>query len=91
MRAVTLPRTVVVMAMTQTDVAVLRCMEICAEAGWLPSADETLRLIHLREEYRAGRRGDTPIAERDPEEQHRRFHRLEWVRWMTERGTPSES
>lgn len=40
------------------DGAVLRCMEICAEEGWLPNADQTLKLIRLRAEYRAGKRSE---------------------------------
>ena len=80
------------MAMTRIDVAVLRCMEICAEEGWLPNADLTLRLIRLREEYRAGLRSEHAVGApaETPAEQTRRFRNLEWVRWMIQRGVLNE-
>ncbi|HEU5314964.1 MAG TPA: hypothetical protein VFX49_02565 [Chloroflexota bacterium] len=52
------------MAMTRTDVAVLRCMEICADQGWLPDAAQTLRLIRLRDEHRAGLRSEHDVSPR---------------------------
>jgi hypothetical protein len=71
------------------DLAVLRCMEICAEEGWLPSAEQTIKLIRLRDEHRAGRRSEDDDTA-DSEEARRRLHRLEWVRWMTQRGVLNE-
>ena len=71
------------------DVAVLRCIEICAEEGWLPNPEQTLKLIRLRDEYRAGRRSEDDDTA-DGEEARRRLHRLEWVRWMTRRGVLNE-
>lgn len=75
--------------MTTMDVAVLRCMEICADEGWLPNAEQTLKLIRLRDEYRAGRRSEDD-GSGDADEARRRLHRLEWVRWMTQRGLVGE-
>ena len=78
--------------MTRTDVAVLRCMEICAEEGWLPDAAQTLRLIRLRDEHRAGQHSEFAVGDAapDPEAQRERFHRLEWVRWMAQHGVLNE-
>ena len=78
------------MPMTSMDVAVLRCMEICAEEGWLPSPEQTLALIRLRDEYRAGQRSEhapTP----DSDEARRDLRRLEWIRWLAQHGILSDS
>jgi hypothetical protein len=64
-------------------------MEICAEEGWLPDAAQTLRLIALRDAHRGGERSEFEAPE-DPEEQRKRFLRLEWVRWMAQRGVLNE-
>ena len=72
--------------MTRIDVAVLRCMEICSEEGWLPDAAQTLRMIRLRDEFRAGERSEYADHVETADEQRLRFQRLEWVRWMARRG-----
>ena len=75
--------------MTKMDVAVLRCMEICAEEGWLPGVEQTLALIRLRDEHRAGKRSEHVIPPRTDEERRER-RRLEWVRWLAQHGVLNE-
>ena len=63
--------------MSTLDAAVLDCVEVCAEYRWMPAPEQTLRLIRLRAEVRAGTRTEYPLSE--PERR-----RLRWARWLVE-------
>jgi hypothetical protein len=69
--------------MSALDAAVLECVEICVEYQWLPASDQTLRLIRLRQEVRAGRRSEYVVS--DHEQQ-----RLRWARWLVRHGLLNE-
>jgi hypothetical protein len=69
--------------MSTLDAAVLDCVEICADYRWLPDPEQTLRLIRVREDVRAGRRSEFLVS-RDEQQ------RLRWTRWMVQRGLLGE-
>lgn len=69
--------------MSTLDAAVLDCVEICAEYHWLPASAQTLRLIRLRADVRAGRRSEFLVSEHEQQ-------RLRWARWLVRRGVLNE-
>jgi hypothetical protein len=64
--------------MSTLDAAVLDCVEICTDYRWLPSSDQTLRLIRLRDEVRSGARGEYVLTDQEQ-------RRLRWLRWLVQR------
>ncbi len=65
--------------MSTLDAAVLDCVEICADYRWMPAPEQTLRLIRLRSDVRAGKRSEFVLSGDERQ-------RLRWTRWMVQHG-----
>jgi hypothetical protein len=56
------------------------CLDVCLAHGWLPTNADVLRLVRLWDEVHQGRRSETTLSR----------PRLEFARWLFERGRLSE-